>query len=161
MDYSAHSRLVSFIWSIADDCIRDVYVKGRYRDVILPMVVLRRLDTLLEPTKDKVLADVKYQISEMESTEHDDEFVLDGVYTIGKSDKARFHRVKAPNQTGLQTLLNRVIQRVVRRLQKRFAQLYAPLTWLSDSREFSILILPRAQPLTNQRTTTPLWLKFE
>ena len=73
MDYSAHSKLVSFIWSIADDCIRDVYVKGRYRDVILPMVVLRRLDTLLEPTKDKVLADVKYQISEMESTEFDDE----------------------------------------------------------------------------------------
>ncbi len=45
--------------------------------------------------------------------------VLDGVYTIGKSNKARFHRVQAPNQTELQTLLNRVIQRVVRRLQKK------------------------------------------
>jgi hypothetical protein len=44
--------------------------------------------------------------------------VLDGVYTIGKSNKARFHRVKTPNQTELHTLLNRVIQRVVRRLQK-------------------------------------------
>ncbi len=73
MNHSAHNKLVSFIWSIADDCIRDVYVKGRYRDVILPMVVLRRLDTLLEPTKDKVRADVKYQISEMKSTEFDDE----------------------------------------------------------------------------------------
>ena len=43
---------------------------------------------------------------------------LDGVYTFGKSGKAKFHRVKAPNQTELRTLLNRVIQRVVRRLEK-------------------------------------------
>jgi hypothetical protein len=44
--------------------------------------------------------------------------VLDGVYTVGKSGKAKFHRVKSPNQTELRTLLNRVIQRVVRRLEK-------------------------------------------
>ena len=44
MDHSVHNKLVSFIWSIADDCLRDVYVRGKYRDVILPMVVLRRLD---------------------------------------------------------------------------------------------------------------------
>jgi hypothetical protein len=42
---------------------------------------------------------------------------LDGVYTISKSGKAKFHRVNTPNQTELQTLLNRVIQRVVRRLE--------------------------------------------
>ena len=35
MDHSAHNKLVSFIWSIADDCLRDVYVRGKYRDVIL------------------------------------------------------------------------------------------------------------------------------
>ncbi|MBC6433567.1 SAM-dependent DNA methyltransferase, partial [Nostoc sp. HG1] len=40
---------------IADDVLRDVYVRGKYRDVILPMTVLRRLDCLLEPTKEKVL----------------------------------------------------------------------------------------------------------
>ena len=51
MDYSVHNKLVSFIWSIADDCLRDAYVRGKYHDVILPMVVLRRLDTLLEPSK--------------------------------------------------------------------------------------------------------------
>ena len=77
MKHSAHNKLVSFIWSIADDCIRDVYVKGRYRDVILPMVVLRRLDTLLEPTKDEVLVEVKYQKSEMRATELDDEPLKD------------------------------------------------------------------------------------
>ena len=51
MNHTVHNKLVSFIWGIADDCLRDVYVRGKYRDVILPMVVLRRLDTLLEPTK--------------------------------------------------------------------------------------------------------------
>ena len=55
MNQAAHNKLISFIWSIADDCLRDVYVRGKYRDVILPMVVLRRLDTLLEPTKAAVL----------------------------------------------------------------------------------------------------------
>ncbi|MHC2633937.1 type I restriction enzyme M protein [Bradyrhizobium liaoningense] len=72
MNHAAHNRLVAFIWSIADDCLRDVYVRGKYRDVILPMVVLRRLDTLLEPTKEAVLEEVKYQKSEMGATELDD-----------------------------------------------------------------------------------------
>lgn len=65
MDHTAHNKLVSFIWSIADDCLRDVYVRGKYRDVILPMVVLRRLDTLLEPTKQKVLDEVAFQKNEL------------------------------------------------------------------------------------------------
>lgn len=72
MNQQAHNKLVSFIWSIADDCLRDVYVRGKYRDVILPMVVLRRLDTLLEPTKEAVLAEVKFQRDEMKATELDD-----------------------------------------------------------------------------------------
>ena len=46
LDHSAHNKIVSFIWSIADDCLRDVYVRGKYRDVILPMFVLRRLNCL-------------------------------------------------------------------------------------------------------------------
>ena len=46
----------SFIWGIADDVLRDVYVRGKYRDVILPMTVIRRLDAVLEPTKDAVLS---------------------------------------------------------------------------------------------------------
>jgi type I restriction enzyme M protein len=71
MDHSVHNKLVSFIWSIADDCLRDVYVRGKYRDVILPMVVLRRLDTLLEPTKQAVLAEVQFQKEEMDAVELD------------------------------------------------------------------------------------------
>lgn len=54
--YSAQqSRIESFIWGIADDVLRDVYVRGKYRDVILPMLVLRRFDAVLEDTKGDVL----------------------------------------------------------------------------------------------------------
>jgi type I restriction enzyme M protein len=48
--------IANFIWGIADDVLRDVYVRGKYRDVILPMVVIRRIDAVLEPTKQAVLA---------------------------------------------------------------------------------------------------------
>src|SRR3989440_5792599 len=48
--------IAGFIWNIADDVLRDVYVRGKYRDVILPMTVIRRLDAVLEPTKPAVLA---------------------------------------------------------------------------------------------------------
>lgn len=72
MNQAVHNRLVSFIWSIADDCLRDVYVRGKYRDVILPMVVLRRLDALLEPTKEAVLEELKFQKEEAGFTELDD-----------------------------------------------------------------------------------------
>lgn len=56
MDSSQHTFIVNFIWNIADDILRDVYVRGKYRDVILPMTVIRRLDAVLEPTKHAVLA---------------------------------------------------------------------------------------------------------
>ena len=55
MDNQVHNQIVSFIWGIADDCLRDVYVRGKYRDVILPMTVIRRLDALLEDSKKSVL----------------------------------------------------------------------------------------------------------
>ena len=48
--------ITNFIWGIADDALRDVFVRGKYRDVILPMMVLRRLDAVLEPTHADVLA---------------------------------------------------------------------------------------------------------
>ena len=72
MNQSVHNKLVSFIWSIADDCLRDVYVRGKYRDVILPMVVLRRLDALLEPTKDAVMEELTFQRDEAQFTEWDE-----------------------------------------------------------------------------------------
>ena len=59
-----------FIWGIADDVLRDVYVRGKYRDVILPMTVIRRLDAVLEPTKDAVLR-MKAQLDDAGITNQD------------------------------------------------------------------------------------------
>ena len=65
MDNQVHNQIVSFIWGIADDCLRDIYVRGKYRDVILPMTVIRRLDAMLEDTKGAVL-EMKKKLDEAE-----------------------------------------------------------------------------------------------
>jgi type I restriction enzyme M protein len=49
-----HGEIVSFLWGVAD-LIRDTFKRGKYQDVILPLTVLRRLDCVLSPTKEKVL----------------------------------------------------------------------------------------------------------
>ena len=63
-------NISSFIWGIADDVLRDVYVRGKYRDVILPMTVIRRLDAVLEPTKDEVLS-MKARLDDVGITNQD------------------------------------------------------------------------------------------
>src|SRR5438034_2979011 len=55
MEQSQLNWIANFIWGIADDVLRDLYVRGKYRDVVLPVTVLRRLDAVLEPTKQAVL----------------------------------------------------------------------------------------------------------
>lgn len=55
MEQGQLNWIANFIWGIADDALRDLYVRGKYRDVIRPMTVLRRLDAVLEPTKQAVL----------------------------------------------------------------------------------------------------------
>ena len=62
--------ITNFIWGIADDVLRDLYVRGKYRDVILPMTVLRRLDAVLEPTKKAVL-DMKARLDKERITNQD------------------------------------------------------------------------------------------
>ncbi|PRP93750.1 putative type I restriction enzymeP M protein [Bacillus sp. M21] len=60
MNHKVHNQIISFIWNIADDVLRDVFVRGKYRDIILPFTVLRRIDVLLENTKEKVLETNKF-----------------------------------------------------------------------------------------------------
>jgi type I restriction enzyme M protein len=62
--------VANFIWNIADDVLRDLYVRGKYRDVILPMMVLRRLDAVLEPTK-KSVVDAKANLDKAKITNQD------------------------------------------------------------------------------------------
>ncbi|HNU58032.1 MAG TPA: class I SAM-dependent DNA methyltransferase, partial [Flavobacteriales bacterium] len=71
MDHAQHTRIVSFIWGIADDVLRDVYTRGKYRDVILPFTVLRRLDAVLEPTK-KAVMDMKAMLDNQEIVNQDE-----------------------------------------------------------------------------------------
>ncbi len=68
MDQPQLNWVANFIWGIADDVLRDLYVRGKYRDVILPMTVLRRLDAVLEPTKQAVL-DMRASLDEAGITE--------------------------------------------------------------------------------------------
>jgi type I restriction enzyme M protein len=68
VDQATHNKIVSFIWGIADDVLRDLFKRGKYPDVILPMCVIRRLDAVLEPTKQKVLA-TKKMLDEARITE--------------------------------------------------------------------------------------------
>jgi type I restriction enzyme M protein len=68
MDQATHNKIVSFIWGIADDVLRDLFKRGKYPDVILPMCVIRRMDAVLEPTKQQVL-DVKKMLDDAEITE--------------------------------------------------------------------------------------------
>ena len=68
MDQATHNRIVSFIWSIADDVLRDLFKRGKYPDVILPMCVIRRMDAVLEPTKQQVL-EIKQMLDEAQITE--------------------------------------------------------------------------------------------
>ena len=68
MDHATHNKIVSFIWGIADDVLRDLFRRGKYPDVILPMCVIRRMDAVLEPTKQNVL-DTKNMLDEARITE--------------------------------------------------------------------------------------------
>ena len=54
-DQSQFAWTANFIWGIADDVLRYLYVRGKYRDMILPMTVLRRLDSILAPRRSRVL----------------------------------------------------------------------------------------------------------
>lgn len=71
MDLVTHKRIVSFIWGIANDVLRDLFKRGKYSDVILPMCVIRRMDAVLEPTKSAVL-DTKKMLDKAKITEQND-----------------------------------------------------------------------------------------
>ncbi len=63
MNQAQYSKLFSFLWNIANDVLVHAFEKGKYKDIIMPMMVLRRIDVLLEPTKEKVL-EKKKQLDE-------------------------------------------------------------------------------------------------
>ena len=68
MNQATHNKIVSFICRSADDVLRDLFKRGQYPDVILPMCVIRRMDAVLEPTKKAVL-DTKKMLDKSGITE--------------------------------------------------------------------------------------------
>src|SRR5690606_20996585 len=68
MNQAAHNKIVSFIWGVAADVLRDLFKRGKYQDVILPMCVIRRMDAVLEPTQQTVL-DTKKMLDDAGITE--------------------------------------------------------------------------------------------
>ncbi|WP_069098645.1 type I restriction-modification system subunit M [Mesomycoplasma ovipneumoniae] len=82
--YSAfeYNKLISFIWSVADDCLRDVYVRGKYRDVIIPMTLIKRFDSVIEPKKANIM-----ELKEMAEKQRSD---------VRKTLDIRVKRLKLP-----------------------------------------------------------------
>ncbi len=88
--------IVGFIWNIADDCLRDVFQRGQYRDVILPMVVLRRFDALLEETKDDVEEELELQKKTFGESEIDEgAFTEITGYSFFNTSKWTLNRLKS------------------------------------------------------------------
>ena len=87
--------ITNFLWGIADDVLRDLYVRGKYRDVILPMVVLQRLDAVLEPTKSNVLKmhenlDAKKNSDKQNARVEHDKALMQAIVSIMNDDGELF-----------------------------------------------------------------------
>ena len=99
-----HSEIVSFLWGVAD-LIRDTFRRGKYEDVILPLTVLRRLDCVLAPTKEKVLtkqAELRRRdVGSVEKPAMDSLLKTSRVSpTAGRADRRRSHRHARGNGSG-------------------------------------------------------------
>ena len=79
---------------MSDVALRDLYTRGKYRDVILPMTVLRRLDAVLEPSKQKVLTE-KQMLDDAEITDQDDALQLAAGHTFYNTSSFTLRDVSA------------------------------------------------------------------
>lgn len=158
---NSHSQIVSLIWNIADDVLRDVFLRGQYRDVILPMVVLRRLDALLEPTKEEVEAEIK----ENGGLEGLDEGILTDItgLTYFNSSKWTLNRLKSQATDNNDLLYNNFVEYLngysenVRDVLKNF-EYYNKARKLADNDRLLSMIERITDPrinLTDQPATDP------
>lgn len=86
MNQKVHNQTINLIWSIADDVLRDVYTRGKYRDLILPFTVLRRLDVLLVPSKEEVLKTYDF----LQEQNIDDKSALKGITKMEFYNHSKF-----------------------------------------------------------------------
>ena len=158
---SSHSQIVSLIWNIADDVLRDVFLRGQYRDVILPMVVLHRLDALLEPTK----AEVEEEIKENGGLEDLDEGILTDItgLTYFNTSKWTLNRLKSQATDNNDLLYNNFVEYLngysenVRDVLKNF-EYYSKARKLADNDRLLSMIERITDPrinLTDKDATDP------
>ena len=158
---SSHSQIVSLIWNIADDVLRDVFLRGQYRDVILPMVVLRRLDALLETTK----AEVEEEIKENGGLEDLDEGILTDItgLTYFNTSKWTLNRLKSQATDNNDLLYNNFVEYLngysenVRDVLKNF-EYYSKARKLADNDRLLSMIERITDPrinLTDKDATDP------
>lgn len=158
---SSHSQIVSLIWNIADDVLRDVFLRGQYRDVILPMVVLRRLDALLEPTKEAV----EQEINENGGLDCLDEGILTDItgLTYFNTSKWTLNRLKSQATDNNDLLYNNFVEYLngfsenVRDVLKNF-EYYSKARKLADNDRLLSIIERITDPrinLTDRDTTDP------
>lgn len=158
---SSHSQIVSLIWNIADDVLRDVFLRGQYRDVILPMVVLRRLDALLEPTK----AEVEEEIKDNGGLEDLDEGILTDItgLTYFNTSKWTLNRLKSQATDNNDLLYNNFVEYLngysenVRDVLKNF-EYYSKARKLADNDRLLSMIERITDPrinLTDKDATDP------
>ncbi len=158
---SSHSQIVSLIWNIADDVLRDVFLRGQYRDVILPMVVLRRLDALLEPTKEAV----EQEINENGGLDGLDEGILTDItgLTYFNTSKWTLNRLKSQATDNNDLFYNNFVEYLngfsenVRDVLKNF-EYYSKARKLADNDRLLSIIERITDPrinLTDRDTTDP------
>lgn len=158
---NSHSQIVSLIWNIADDVLRDVFLRGQYRDVILPMVVLRRLDALLEPTKEAV----EQEINEDGGLDGLDEGILTDItgLTYFNTSKWTLNRLKSQATDNNDLLYNNFVEYLngfsenVRDVLKNF-EYYSKARKLADNDRLLSIIERITDPrinLTDRDTTDP------
>lgn len=153
MEFS-HSQIVSLIWNIADDVLRDVFLRGQYRDVILPMVVLRRLDALLEPTKMAIEEELKQQ-KEMGLEEVDEDALKDITgLTYFNTSKWTLNRLKSTASDNNDILYDNFVEYLngysenVRDVLKNF-EYYAKARKLADNDRLLSIIERITDPRIN------------
>lgn len=157
---SSYSQIVAFIWNIADDVLRDVFLRGQYRDVILPMVVLRRLDALLEPTKEEVEEEIKES-----GIENVDEGVLKDITELSyfNTSKWTLNRLKSQASDNNNINYDNFIEYLngysenVRDVLKNF-EYYSKARKLADNDRLLSIIERITDPrinLTDKETTDP------
>jgi type I restriction enzyme M protein len=126
--------IANFIWGIADDVLRDLYVRGKYRDVILPMTVLRRLDAVLEPTKQAVL-DMKATLDKAGITNQDQALRQAAGQSFYNTSKFTLRDLRARASQQQLRLTSRLISTVIRPTSRRSSITSSSATRSLDSRK--------------------------